>query len=70
VPAAFMAGRHDYTTPFELVEAYFESLRAPWKRLVWFDNSAHMPNLEEPTKFQAEMVTIGQEVQQLEVPLL
>lgn len=70
VPVAFLAGRHDYTTPFELVEAYLESLRAPWKRLVWFDNSAHMPNLEEPTKFQAEMVAIGQEVQQLAVPHL
>jgi pimeloyl-ACP methyl ester carboxylesterase len=62
VPVVFFVGRHDYTTPFELVEAYFESLRAPAKRLVWFEHSAHMPNLEEPNKFQHELIAIGREI--------
>lgn len=60
VPVIFFVGRHDYTTPFELVAAYFETLRAPSKKLVWFEKSAHMPNLEEPDKFQRELVDIAQ----------
>ena len=59
VPVVFFAGRHDFTTPFELVEAYFNALKAPSKKLVWFENSAHMPNIEEPQKFQREVIEIG-----------
>jgi pimeloyl-ACP methyl ester carboxylesterase len=65
VPVFFFVGRHDYTTPFELAEAYFESLKAPSKRLVWFENSAHMHNLDEPEKFQKELVEIAREVDRL-----
>jgi pimeloyl-ACP methyl ester carboxylesterase len=60
VPVIFFVGRYDYTTPFELVAAYFESLVAPWKKLVWFENSAHMANLEEPDKFQRELIALAQ----------
>ena len=28
------------------------ALQAPSKRLVWFENSAHTPHLEEPGKFR------------------
>ena len=59
VPIFFFVGRHDFTTPFELVEAYFKTVKAPSKKLVWFENSAHMPNLEEPDKFQRELVEIA-----------
>jgi pimeloyl-ACP methyl ester carboxylesterase len=62
VPVFFFVGRHDYTTPFELAAVHFESLKAPQKRLLWFENSAHMPNLEEPEKFQSELVEIAREV--------
>jgi pimeloyl-ACP methyl ester carboxylesterase len=62
VPVFFFVGRRDYTTPFEVVAAHFESLKAPIKRLVWFESSAHMPNLEEPEKFQNELVEIAREV--------
>jgi pimeloyl-ACP methyl ester carboxylesterase len=51
VPIYFCAGRRDYNTPFELVVEYFEKLRAPRKHLVWFEHSAHLPNLEEPEAF-------------------
>ncbi len=57
VPVYFFAGRHDYNTPFELVEEYYEMLDAPaGKHLVWFENSAHSPNLEEPRRFIKVMV--------------
>jgi pimeloyl-ACP methyl ester carboxylesterase len=62
VPVFFFVGRHDYTTPFELAAAHFESMKAPHKKLVWFENSAHMHNLEEPEKFQQELIAIAREV--------
>jgi pimeloyl-ACP methyl ester carboxylesterase len=59
VPVVFFAGRHDFTTPSEFVEAYFIALKAPSKKFVWFENSAHMPNIEEPHKFQREVIKMG-----------
>jgi len=59
VPVYFFAGRYDYNTPFELVEEYYEILEAPrGKHLVWFENSAHSPNLEEPAEFTRAMVEL------------
>ena len=57
VPVYFFAGRRDYNTPFELVERYAETLEAPRKEIVWFERSAHSPNLEEPDRFQEAMVS-------------
>ncbi len=51
VPVYFFAGRHDYTTPSELVEEYFSILVAPQKRLIWFERSAHFPFFSEPEEF-------------------
>jgi pimeloyl-ACP methyl ester carboxylesterase len=55
VPVYFFTGRHDYVTPFELIEVYNERLQAPAKRIVWFDESAHFPFFEEPGRFADEM---------------
>jgi len=55
VPVYFFSGRHDYCVPSELSERYFEKLRAPIKRMVWFEQSAHFPFFEEPLKFAEEM---------------
>lgn len=52
MPVFFCCGRYDYTVPFELVTHYAATLRAPKKTLVWFDRSAHSPNLEETLAFQ------------------
>lgn len=57
VPVYFFAGKRDYNTPFELVERYAETLEAPRKEIVWFERSAHSPNLEEPDRFQEAMVS-------------
>jgi pimeloyl-ACP methyl ester carboxylesterase len=51
VPVYFCIGRHDYNTPFELAEKYFNQLEAPKKELIWFEESAHSPLYEEPDKF-------------------
>lgn len=56
VPIWFLLGRHDMVTPSTLAHAYFESIRAPDKRLVWFEASAHNPPFEEPEKFNRVLV--------------
>lgn len=51
VPVIFCSGRHDFTVPAELSYRYFQSVKAPKKKFIWFENSAHSPNFEEPDKF-------------------
>jgi pimeloyl-ACP methyl ester carboxylesterase len=51
IPVYFCCGRRDYNVPFELVVEYAEKLRAPQKRIIWFDHSGHLPNFEEPELF-------------------
>ncbi len=51
VPVLFCLGKYDMTTPSALAQRYFEVLDAPSKHLVWFSQSAHCPNLEEPDIF-------------------
>jgi pimeloyl-ACP methyl ester carboxylesterase len=35
---------------------YLEKLRAPAKRVVWFENSAHNVPFEEPDRFNTKVV--------------
>ena len=51
VPVLFLLGRHDRVAPCTLAAAYLERLSAPYKKVVWFENSAHNPNYEEPETF-------------------
>jgi pimeloyl-ACP methyl ester carboxylesterase len=55
VPAYFMEGRFDRVPACApaLVVEYCRRVRAPRKEVLWFDKSAHLPNLEEPERFQA-----------------
>ena len=46
------AGRLDRNTPASLVQAFYDSIEAPDKDLIWFENSAHGPMGEEPEKFK------------------
>jgi proline iminopeptidase len=56
VPVAFLLGRHDRHADARIAAAYFERLRAPRKRIVWFEGSAHNPPFEEPERFVREAV--------------
>jgi pimeloyl-ACP methyl ester carboxylesterase len=56
VPVFFIEGRHDHEAPAEIAERYFDALKAPSKELIWFENSAHMPNSEERDQFNKVMV--------------
>jgi pimeloyl-ACP methyl ester carboxylesterase len=59
VPVYFLLGKHDYNVPFVLAEDYLRTLKAPLKKLVWFDHSAHLPPFEEPQKFVKVMAGIA-----------
>jgi pimeloyl-ACP methyl ester carboxylesterase len=51
VPIYFCEGRYDHVEPSELAMRYYDHVKAPRKRWLWFENSAHNPHFEEPTKF-------------------
>lgn len=50
IPVVMFMGRHDYTTPSAPTAEWLERVRAPYKRAVWFERSAHMMPWEEPGK--------------------
>lgn len=50
------AGRHDNTTPSENVAAWLPRVDAPFKKIVWFENSAHMIATEEPGRVLVHLV--------------
>jgi pimeloyl-ACP methyl ester carboxylesterase len=56
VPIILFLGRHDYTTPSPIAAAWLERLKAPKKVGVWFENSAHLPMLEEPGRVFAALL--------------
>jgi pimeloyl-ACP methyl ester carboxylesterase len=58
MPVFFFIGRHDRVVAPECSAAYFETLTAPSKRLVWFEKSAHEPPVEEAAKFNTLMAEL------------
>jgi pimeloyl-ACP methyl ester carboxylesterase len=52
VPVVMVQGRHDQVSPGNAAQRYFNTLEAPRKHLVWFEHSAHTPQLDEPEEFR------------------
>jgi pimeloyl-ACP methyl ester carboxylesterase len=52
VPLVMVQGRLDQVAPASAAQRYFDTVEAPSKELVWFEASAHTPQLEEPEKFR------------------
>jgi pimeloyl-ACP methyl ester carboxylesterase len=67
VPVVMVQGRHDQVAPGAAAQRYASTLQAPDKRLVWFDNSAHTPHLEEPGKFRDLLLGIREPRMQQDV---
>ena len=55
-PIILFEGRHDDTTPSDIAAQWFKRVQAPDKKLVWFENSAHMVMVEEPGRFLVHLV--------------
>ena len=49
-------GRYDSTTPSQITADWFKRVQAPKKGLVWFENSAHMIEVEEPGRVLVHLV--------------
>lgn len=58
MPVLFFLGRLDHWVPPEMSVAYFETMRAPSKQIVWFEHSGHEPFADEPVAFNRAMVEL------------
>jgi pimeloyl-ACP methyl ester carboxylesterase len=58
VPLTMVQGRLDRVAPGEVAQRYFDAVQAPTKDLVWFEHSAHTPQLEEPETFRALLMQV------------
>jgi len=56
IPIFLFMGRHDYTTPSEPTDQWLKNVKAPVKKGVWFEHSAHLIPLEEPGKMLISLV--------------
>jgi pimeloyl-ACP methyl ester carboxylesterase len=56
LPMLQFVGRHDYSVSHEVTARWFATLRAPAKKLVWFEDSAHMVMQEQPGRFLMHLV--------------
>jgi L-proline amide hydrolase len=63
IPVYFCAGRYDYTTPSELVETFYKNLDAPYKELIWFEDSAHYPQYNEHEKFYEVLLKVKERME-------
>jgi pimeloyl-ACP methyl ester carboxylesterase len=64
IPVYFFAGRHDHQTPATLAEEYYNSVKAPKKGFIWFEDSGHTMIFEEPEKMTRELITIARDTLQ------
>jgi pimeloyl-ACP methyl ester carboxylesterase len=55
-PVVIMAGRYDYAVPSLVAEKWFKALTAPVKHFYWFENTAHMVQMERPGLFAMHMI--------------
>lgn len=58
VPVYFLLGAYDQATPSDQAARYLEKLDAPDKKMIVFEQSAHMPHYEEPERFLQEMILL------------
>jgi pimeloyl-ACP methyl ester carboxylesterase len=58
IPVVMFLGRHDYTTPAAPTVEWMDKVEAPYKRVVWFERSAHMVPWEEPGKLLVSLLEV------------
>jgi pimeloyl-ACP methyl ester carboxylesterase len=56
IPLFIFMGRHDYYTPSTVTADWFEKMDAPYKKAIWFENSAHLVPFEEPGRMLISLV--------------
>jgi pimeloyl-ACP methyl ester carboxylesterase len=59
VPIYFFEGKYDMATPTVIVEKFYDNLDAEkGKKLIIFENSGHMPMIEEKEKYQELLIDL------------
>jgi proline iminopeptidase len=58
VPLVMAQGRLDQVAPAVPAQRFYDSVTAPDKTLVWFGNSAHTPQYDEPAKFRNLLMAV------------
>lgn len=58
VPVILFLGRYDNTTPSAIAEAWINRLKAPSRTLCWFENSGHLPMIEEQGRTFAALLSV------------
>ncbi len=56
VPYFVFDGVLDQNTPAALVQAWFDTIEAPQKELIWFEQSGHNPMNDEPERFKRLLI--------------
>jgi alpha-beta hydrolase superfamily lysophospholipase len=56
MPCIFFLGKKDHCVSNEISMEFITNLKAPSKEIVWFQESKHLPFMDEPTKFNTCMV--------------
>lgn len=51
IPIIFMIGAHEWQTPYPLAQRYFDQIRAPYKKFIFFEKSSHFPFISDPDNF-------------------
>jgi proline iminopeptidase len=62
VPLILFEGRQDRTVSSDVAAAWFDTVEAPEKHIVWLEHSAHMPMTEEPGKFFLSMMRFARPI--------
>ena len=61
-PLILLLGRHDINVSSAVAAEWYAKVRAPSKRLVWFERSAHHLTSEEPGKLLTTLVTVARPI--------
>ncbi|HEY3785815.1 MAG TPA: alpha/beta hydrolase [Steroidobacteraceae bacterium] len=62
IPLILLEGRHDRNENSDVAAAWFDTVQAPEKHLVWFEHSAHIPMTEEPGKFFLSLMRLARPI--------
>lgn len=55
IPYFIFDGKLDKNTPADLVEDYYKKIKAPYKELIWYEESGHNPLIDEPDLFKKNL---------------
>lgn len=65
MPVVLLQGRHDVVAPASKAQQFYQQLHAPkGKQFIWFEESAHELQYEEPGKFRDVMLSVKQQCEE------